>query len=121
MTTFSFVLLFVESPAASANFYEGLLGKPPVEASPTFAMIPLTEGVMLGLWSKGTAEPKPGAVTGASEIAFTVASADEVDTTHTDWAKRGIVILQKPTRMDFGQTFVALDPDGHRIRVLAPE
>ena len=34
--------------------------------------------------------------------------------------KRGIEILQKPTRMDFGFTFVGLDPDGHRLRVFAP-
>jgi hypothetical protein len=25
-----------------------------------------------------------------------------------------------PTKMDFGTTFVALDPDGHRLRVFAP-
>ena len=25
-----------------------------------------------------------------------------------------------PTAMDFGFTFVALDPDGHRLRVFAP-
>jgi predicted enzyme related to lactoylglutathione lyase len=26
-------------------------------------------------------------------------------------------VAQKPTDMDFGRTFVVLDPDGHRIRV----
>jgi hypothetical protein len=29
-------------------------------------------------------------------------------------------IAQAPTAMDFGMTFVALDPDGHRLRVFAP-
>ena len=27
---------------------------------------------------------------------------------------------QAPTDLDFGRTFVALDPDGHRLRVFAP-
>jgi catechol 2,3-dioxygenase-like lactoylglutathione lyase family enzyme len=27
---------------------------------------------------------------------------------------------QSPTELDFGRTFVALDPDGHRLRVFAP-
>lgn len=28
-----------------------------------------------------------------------------------------MTILQTPTDMDFGRTFVALDPDKHRLRV----
>ena len=36
-----------------------------------------------------------------------------------DWAKRGLEIIQRPTEMEFGLTFVALDPDGHRLRVYA--
>ena len=38
----NFIILYVESPAASAAFYAELLGRPPVEASPTFAMFALT-------------------------------------------------------------------------------
>ena len=55
-----------------------------------------------------------------SEIAFAVADAAAVDATHADWRSRGYPIAQKPTAMDFGHTFVALDPDGHRLRVFAP-
>jgi catechol 2,3-dioxygenase-like lactoylglutathione lyase family enzyme len=120
MSRFSFVLLYVENPPASAAFYADLLGHPPVETSPTFAMLPLTEGVMLGLWLHGTVEPAAQAPAGGSEIAFTVADADAVAATHADWRKRGLTIVQAPTRMDFGDTFVALDPDGHRLRVFAP-
>jgi predicted enzyme related to lactoylglutathione lyase len=29
-------------------------------------------------------------------------------------------IVQPPTRMEFGYTCTALDPDGHRLRVFAP-
>jgi hypothetical protein len=37
-----------------------------------------------------------------------------------DWKKRGLNILQEPVQMDFGTTFVATDPDGHRLRVFVP-
>ena len=75
---------------------------------------------MLGLWSRATVEPKAASNAGAGEVAFTVPDAAAVEATHTDWRKRGLTIAQAPTRMDFGHTFVALDPDGHRLRVFAP-
>jgi catechol 2,3-dioxygenase-like lactoylglutathione lyase family enzyme len=121
MPDFSFVLLFVESPPASAAFYSQLLGCSVIEQSPTFAMLPLREGVMLGLWSRQTVEPPAAAAPGCSEVAFTVDTADAVRATHADWVKHGLRIAQVPTRMDFGTTFVALDPDGHRLRVFAPQ
>src|SRR5207247_5014855 len=116
---FSFVLLYVESPPASAAFYADLLGKKPVETSPTFAMLPLGDEVMLGLWSRRTVEPVASAP-GGGEVASTAADAADVERTHADWKTRGLPIAQKPTAMDFGHTFVALDPDGHRLRVFAP-
>ena len=116
----NFVILYVDSPPASADFYAGLLGKPPVESSPTFAMFALESGVMLGLWSRHTVEPTATAAAGGGEIAFTVGDADAVRSVHADWRKRGLPILQAPVDLDFGHTFVALDPDGHRLRVFAP-
>jgi catechol 2,3-dioxygenase-like lactoylglutathione lyase family enzyme len=121
MPEFSFVLLYVDNPAASASFYADLLAAPIIEQSPTFAMLPLRGGVMLGLWSRHTVEPKSTGNAGASEVAFTVADAGAVEATHADWRRRGLTMAQPPTRLDFGTTFVALDPDGHRLRVFAPE
>lgn len=115
----NFVILYVDSPPTSAGFYTGLLGKAPVESSPTFAMFELDTGVMLGLWSRHTVEPAATAAAGSGEIAFVVADADAVRSTHADWAQRGLKIVQTPTDLDFGHTFVALDPDGHRLRVFA--
>lgn len=120
MPNFSFVLLYVENPPASAVFYADLLGRSIIETSPTFAMLPLREGVMLGLWSRKTVEPAASAQAGASEVAFTVETAAAVDATFADWKKRGLNILQQPVKMDFGATFVATDPDGHRLRVFVP-
>jgi catechol 2,3-dioxygenase-like lactoylglutathione lyase family enzyme len=119
MVDFSFVLLYVDNPPTSARFYADLIGLPILEQSPTFAMLPLRDGVMLGLWSRDTVEPKAASKAGAGEVAFTVADATVVNATHADWLKRGLTIAQAPTQMDFGHTFVALDPDGHRLRVFA--
>ena len=115
-----FLLLYVANPEASAAFYAGLLGKEPVEASPTFAMFALDGGLMLGLWGRDGVEPAATCAGGGAEIAWSVDDAEAVETLHADWRRRGLPIAQAPTRMDFGHTFVALDPDGHRLRVFAP-
>lgn len=120
MSDTNFVILYVEKPEASAAFYSALLQRRPVEASPTFALFALDSGLMLGLWSRYTVSPAAAGRGGASELAFTVADADAVNQRHVDWSLRGLPILQAPTDMDFGRTFVALDPDGHRLRVFAP-
>ena len=119
MTDPNFIILYVDSPVVSAGFYADLIGKPPLEASPTFAMFALDSGVMLGLWSKHTVEPAVMVTGSEGELAFSVADNDTVRALHTDWVRRGLIIAQAPTDMDFGHTFVALDPDGHRLRVFA--
>lgn len=120
MTDPNFLILYVDKPLASAAFYAGLLGKPAIEASPTFAMFKLESGVMLGLWSKHTVEPAATATGGGSELAIAVGDNQTVDTLYAEWNRRELVIAQEPTNLDFGYTFVALDPDGHRLRVFAP-
>ncbi|MBU8895148.1 drug:proton antiporter [Corallococcus sp. H22C18031201] len=120
MATPNFILLYVDNPTASAAFYASLLGQPPVEASPTFAMFALPSGYMLGLWARHTVAPAAQGAVSGSELAFTVPDADTVRAWYADWKGRGLPIAQAPTEMDFGHTFVALDPDGHRLRVFAP-
>ncbi len=120
MPNLNFVILYVDKPAVSAAFYTDLFGQPPVETSPTFVMFATASGVMLGLWSRHTVEPPAAASTGGGEIAFAVSDVAAVDAVHADWSGRGLTIAQAPTDMDFGHTFVALDPDGHRLRVFAP-
>lgn len=116
----NFIILYVDNPPASADFYAGLLGKPPVESSPTFAMFALPSGVMLGLWSRHTVEPAAApTLGGGSEVAFAVESKDQVASLYDTWTRRGLRVAQAPVDMDFGHTFVALDPEGHRLRVFA--
>jgi catechol 2,3-dioxygenase-like lactoylglutathione lyase family enzyme len=115
-----FILFYVDDPQTSARFYRRLLAREPVETSPTFAMFALDSGLMLGLWSSHTVEPKPSGGAGSAELAFTVETAEAVDRQCADWRAQGLSIIQQPTDMDFGRTFVATDPDEHRLRVFFP-
>jgi predicted enzyme related to lactoylglutathione lyase len=119
MTDPNFFIIYVDNPESSAEFYSRLLGKPPLETSPTFAMFSLDTGVMLGLWSKHTVEPASNVTGGGCEIAFSMESNAEVDRTYANWQHLKVKILQTPTQLDFGYAFVGLDPDGHRLRPFA--
>jgi catechol 2,3-dioxygenase-like lactoylglutathione lyase family enzyme len=115
----NYLLLYVDSPANSADFYRGLLNREPVESSPTFALFALDNGLKLGLWSKHTVEPAAVASGGGCELGFPVVDDDAVRTLFQAWHAKGMPILQPPTSMDFGYTFVAQDLDGHRLRVFS--
>ena len=119
MLNFNFVLLHVADPLASADFYSDLLGKPVVESSPGFAMLPLSDAVMLGLWLASDVEPDGPGKPGASEISMDAEDRPAFEKLHSDWVRKGLPIVSAPADMPFGRTFVAADPDGHRIRVVA--
>ena len=95
MTTPNFVILYVDSPERSGAFYASLLGREPVESSPTFAMFVLDKGFKLGLWSRHTVEPAAAAAGGGGELVLALDNALAVDATHSDWAGRGLKILQE--------------------------
>ena len=119
MSNAGFILVYVENVAASEAFYASILGRPAVESSPTFAMLPAGPNLMLGLRRRDGVKPE-ATPAGGAEIAFPVDSQAEVDATFAEWRGRGVKIVQPPTKMDFGYTFVGLDPDGQRLRVFAP-
>jgi catechol 2,3-dioxygenase-like lactoylglutathione lyase family enzyme len=115
MRTLNYLLLAVRDPQKSAELYTKLLGREPVENSPTFVLYVLPTGLKIGLWIASEVEPAPRPA-GGIEISFTEDSRDAVLATHDEWQKLGLKIVQSPTDMDFGFTFVAQDPDGHRLR-----
>ena len=109
-----FTLLFVENPQKSIPFYQDILHLKPVQVSPTFVVFALPNDVMLGLWSKHTAEPRVESSPGGFELGFATENVDEL---YEELGEKGVTVAQKPTEMDFGRTFLILDPDGHRIRI----
>lgn len=111
------VVLYVRDVALSRAFYEKLFG-PPLEASGDFAMFD-AGGLRLAIWNVAKVEPAARHAPGGFELCAPVSEA-QVSALHAEWAARGVVIAQAPTRLDFGFNFLALDPDGHRLRVFHP-
>ncbi len=117
MLALSMISLYVSDPTISANFYAKLFKIDPTQSSPTFVMFKLPGGVGIGLWSRQSVVPVVTAPGGGNEMAFAVPDADG---TYGDWIERGLTIAQAPADAGFGRNFVALDPDGHRLRIFTP-
>ena len=117
----SLMLLYVENPAASGRFYEKLLGTAPVAQSPGFVAFRFENGLGLGLWSTTATDFVSAGSGNRGEIAVVVEDDAQIDRLHDTWRAEGVTIEQAPFTAVFGRTFVALDPDGHRIRVCPPD
>jgi catechol 2,3-dioxygenase-like lactoylglutathione lyase family enzyme len=115
MRTLNYLLLAVRDPRESAKLYTRILGQEPVETSDSFVLYVLPSGLKIGLWIASEIDPKPLAP-GGVEISFSEESKEAVRRTYDEWTKLGLKVLQEPTDMDFGFTFVVSDPDGHRLR-----
>ncbi|MCW8386367.1 drug:proton antiporter [Fluoribacter dumoffii] len=113
------VIFYVENPLVSLSFYERLLQKKPVESSPTFVMFVLKSGMRLGLWAKQAVKPQAALLGGGNELSLQVEEDHFIDELYSLWQNLGIQMAQPPAMMDFGYTFVALDPDRHRLRVVS--
>ena len=109
-------ILYVANPAASIAFYSALFGIQPVESSENFAMFK-TPGIGIAIWRASAVEPAVSATPGASEL---VIMSPDADAAHAEWQSRGIRIIAAPFDAGFGRSFMAADPDGHRLRVLTP-
>jgi catechol 2,3-dioxygenase-like lactoylglutathione lyase family enzyme len=118
MPDVSFVLVYVDDVSRSEAFYAAVLARPAIESSPTFAMLPAGAGLRLGLWRRdGSDRPRAAAPAARSP---SPQAAKPRSTLSAAWRARGVAIAEEPTSMDFGYTFVGLDPDGQRLRVFAP-
>ena len=115
MTSPNLIILYVKDPAESASFYKDILGREPAVAAPNFVAFPLDGGFTLGLWRRSNVEPQPSAIGNRGEIAFMVSGDNGVAKQYDDWRKRGLPIAQELVDLDFGPTFVVLDPDGNRL------
>lgn len=121
MTSPNLIIFYVKDPSESMPFYCDLFGREPAFASPNFVAFSLDNGLSLGLWRRSSVEPQPSAIGNRGELGFMVEGAGAVEQHYKDWKARGLPIAQELTTMDFGPTFVVLDPDGHRLRVCEPD
>jgi predicted lactoylglutathione lyase len=113
------IVLYVDNLTISSNFYLDLLGINPEELSPAFHRFTLSNGMVLGLKVKHTVEPPADEKGSGGELAFTLDNNGKIDELFSEWQTKEINIAQSPTIMAYGYTFLALDPDGHRLRVVS--
>ena len=75
----------------------------------------------LGLQAADEIEPAAEPHVGGTELSLSNAERADVDRLHAQWKALGIPMVLEPTVLEFGYTFVATDPDGHRLRVCATD
>lgn len=112
------IILYIDNLAISSKFYQDLLGIRPEEASPTFHSFTLSNGMGLGLKAQHAVEP-PADKNSGGELAFTLDNNKKVDALFAEWQEKDINMALPPTVVPYGYTFVALDPDDNRLRVIS--
>jgi catechol 2,3-dioxygenase-like lactoylglutathione lyase family enzyme len=117
MPDFKYVILYVRDINVSKAFYTELLGQNPKELSPTFMSYELDSGLVLELWQIDKVHPAASITGGGSEICIVLPDNDSLNRLYEEWKGLGVRFAYPPTMAVFGLTFVALDPDGHRLRV----
>ena len=115
------VVLYVEDPKASAQFYADFHGLTPMALSDGFSSLTTDTGLTHGLWRKATAHPPAEGGPGSAEIGIMAAGEGGVEALYSRVKQDGMTILQPLVTAAFGPTFVIADPDGHRIRVCQPD
>lgn len=117
----SSLIFYVSDVEASTEFYRQVLGADPVETFEGFAVFALSDTVTLGLQAADQIDPKAEPHVGGSELSLSDIDRDTVDRLYAEWTARNVPIALEPIELAFGYTFVATDPDGHRLRVCATD
>lgn len=115
------VILYVDDVSVSTAFYMKILKQEPMEIFQDFTVFALTEGFILGLQSKHAIDPAPTMPFGGFELCLGDVTREQVDAIYQEWMQNQIPVVMSAVELDFGYTFVAVDPDGHRLRVCATD
>lgn len=121
MLTPNLLLFYVQNPLESAQFYEQIFEITPVASFPSYVAFIFKNGFSFSLWSTEAKNFVSGGNGHRAELSFMVADEESVRNLREKWSKLNITIEQDLHEAVFGLTFVALDPDGHRIRVCMPD
>ncbi len=111
------MLFYVKNPLDSALFYEKIFASNPVAAHPSYVAFSFENGFHFSLWSTQATNFVSDGTGHRSELAFMLHDEQTLHDTYKRWREHGVPLEQDLHEAVFGLTFVALDPDGHRIRV----
>ncbi|MBG2877511.1 phenazine biosynthesis protein [Proteus alimentorum] len=115
------IILYVNDIVKSTEFYANILESSPVEQYSEFSVFILSDYFILGLQTKSGIDPKPQPQFGGFELCMSDITNQDVDSIYLNWCELGVKIIMKPTMLEFGYTFVAVDLDGHRLRICATD
>lgn len=115
------LIIYVDDVSLSTEFYRKILKSEPLETYEEFSVFALSTDFILGIQSRAGIDPKPQPHFGGFEICQSDVSRNDVDLMYQEWKTLGIEFELEPTDLEFGYTFVAIDPDGHRLRVCATD
>ncbi|KAA8999400.1 phenazine biosynthesis protein [Affinibrenneria salicis] len=115
------LILYVQDVAVSARFYADILAREPAESFPDFTLFSLDHDFSLGLQTRDEIFPPAQPQVGGTELCFSKATDEDVDRLYQTWRDKAVTMVTPPVRLEFGYTFVAQDPDGHRLRVCATD
>ncbi|MBY5948400.1 VOC family protein [Photobacterium rosenbergii] len=119
MLTIDSIVLYVESVQLSMAFYEKVFECEPKLLSPTFAVVEFAENVKITLKQADGLTPSSLVRGGGTELSIPVINSAELDTLFENWKQQGVNFAQEREESVYGINFVALDSDGHRLRVFA--
>ncbi len=110
------ILYYVDDMQRSQQFYATILEQDGAQLSPVFHAFSLIGGWTLALLRRDGVETEVTPA-GGTELIFSRPDREAVNTTATTWRERGVRIALDPVESRFGYSFVALDPDGNRLRI----
>ena len=111
-------VLYVASLSKSVTLYSELLEQPPIRQSDDFALFVTPNGQSLRLWQQDKVIPSTNGVVGGVEVVLHVDSLDELNTQWHRWQSLGLQPIQSIETLSFGETFMMIDHDGHRLRLI---
>jgi len=119
MITIDSFLMYVDDIDLSKAFYTEIFKCDAQVLSPTFIAFSLSENCTIELKQLAQVSPPATVTGGGSELSIEVESAEALTDLFECWRQKSVEFIQTPTELIFGLTFVAVDPDGHRIRVFS--
>ncbi|GAA3850608.1 VOC family protein [Streptomyces sedi] len=112
-------IVYVNDAPEATRFYADLLGIAPTFETPGYVAFALGGGASLALWS-GQLTEVTSAVPRTSEVCLELPDDPaELDRRFALWVAKGVRVVSEPADTVFGRTFVAADPDGNLLRVVA--
>ncbi|MDN3682084.1 VOC family protein [Vibrio tapetis subsp. quintayensis] len=113
------IVLYVEDVQRSMAFYAKAFNCEPKLLSPTFAALDFASNVKITLKQTDALTPASTVKGGGTELSIPVTDKDELDSLFDKWSQQGVEFAQEREESVYGINFVAIDPDGHRIRIFS--